>query len=83
MKSHIIEIKAAVYGKDRGLEFASGHQLDPLSAERIPANRIGRPPESGRSPKAPAAAREAPGDASQEEAACAIGATAEPRYASP
>jgi hypothetical protein len=31
-----------VTGADRGLEFASGHQLDPLSAEQIPANMIGR-----------------------------------------
>jgi hypothetical protein len=34
-------VKADVYGKDRGLEFATGHQLDPLSAEHIPANMIG------------------------------------------
>jgi hypothetical protein len=27
---------------DRGLEFASGHQLYPLSVELIPANMIGR-----------------------------------------
>jgi hypothetical protein len=27
---------------DRGLEFASGHQLDPESAGEIPANMIGR-----------------------------------------
>jgi hypothetical protein len=33
--------KAAVYAMDRGLEFASGHQLDPLSAEQIPASMIG------------------------------------------
>jgi hypothetical protein len=36
------KFQAAVYGKNRGLEFASGHQLDPLSAEQIPANMIGR-----------------------------------------
>jgi hypothetical protein len=29
-------------GADRELEFASGHQLDPLSAELIPANMIGK-----------------------------------------
>ena len=34
--------EAAVSGKDLGLEFASGYQLDQLSAERIPANMIGR-----------------------------------------
>jgi hypothetical protein len=34
--------EAAVNCKDRGLEFASGYQLDPLSAEQIPANMIGR-----------------------------------------
>jgi hypothetical protein len=27
---------------DRELEFASGHQLDPLSAEQIPANMMSR-----------------------------------------
>jgi hypothetical protein len=36
------KFKAAVYGDDRGLEFASGHQLDTLSAEQIPADMIGR-----------------------------------------
>jgi hypothetical protein len=35
-------LKASLAGADRGLEFASGHQLDPLSAEVIPANMIGR-----------------------------------------
>jgi hypothetical protein len=35
-------LKASLSGGDRGLEFASGHQLDPLSAELIPANVIGR-----------------------------------------
>jgi hypothetical protein len=29
-------------GADRGLEFASGHQIDPESAGQIPANMIGR-----------------------------------------
>jgi hypothetical protein len=29
-------------GADRGLEFASGEQLDPESAGQIPANMIGR-----------------------------------------
>jgi hypothetical protein len=36
------ELKGAAYGKNRGLELASGHQIDPLSAERIPANMISR-----------------------------------------
>jgi hypothetical protein len=27
---------------DRGLEFVSGHKLDPISAPQIPANMIGR-----------------------------------------
>jgi hypothetical protein len=35
-------LKASLAGADRDLEFASGHQLDPLSAEQIPANMIGR-----------------------------------------
>jgi hypothetical protein len=35
-------LKASLAGADRGLEFSSGHQLDPLSAEQIPANVIGR-----------------------------------------
>ncbi len=35
-------LKASLAGADRGLEFASGHQLDPVSAELIPANMIGR-----------------------------------------
>jgi hypothetical protein len=34
--------KAEVYGKDRGLEFASGHQLDPLTARHIAPNMISR-----------------------------------------
>jgi hypothetical protein len=34
--------KASLAGADRELEFASGQQLDPLSAEQIPANMIGR-----------------------------------------
>jgi hypothetical protein len=29
-------------GADRGLEFICGHQLDPVSAEQIPANMLGR-----------------------------------------
>jgi hypothetical protein len=35
-------VKVSLAGADRGLEFASGHQLDPISAELIPANMIGR-----------------------------------------
>jgi hypothetical protein len=35
-------LKASPAGADRGLEFAFGHQLDPVSAEQIPANMIGR-----------------------------------------
>jgi hypothetical protein len=35
-------LKASLAGADRGLEFASGHQLDPVSAELIPPNMIGR-----------------------------------------
>jgi hypothetical protein len=35
-------LKASLAGADRGLEFASGHQLYPLSVELIPANMIGR-----------------------------------------
>jgi hypothetical protein len=35
-------LKASLAGADRGLEFASGHQLDPVSAEQIPVNMIGR-----------------------------------------
>jgi hypothetical protein len=35
-------LKAALAGADRDLEFASGHQLDPLSTEQISANMIGR-----------------------------------------
>jgi hypothetical protein len=35
-------LKASPAGADRELEFAAGHQLDPLSAELIPANMIGR-----------------------------------------
>jgi hypothetical protein len=35
-------LKASLAGADRELEFGSGHQLDPLSAELIPANMIGR-----------------------------------------
>jgi hypothetical protein len=35
-------LKAALAGADRELEFASGHQLDPLNVERISANMIGR-----------------------------------------
>jgi hypothetical protein len=35
-------LKASLAGADRELEFASGHQLDPLSAEQIPSNMIGR-----------------------------------------
>jgi hypothetical protein len=34
-------LKASLAGADRGLEFASGQQLAPLSAELIPANMIG------------------------------------------
>jgi hypothetical protein len=35
-------LKAALAGAGRELEFPSGHQLDPLSAEEIPANMVGR-----------------------------------------
>jgi hypothetical protein len=35
-------LKASLAGADRQMEFASGHQLDPLSAEQIPANMNGR-----------------------------------------
>jgi hypothetical protein len=35
-------LKASLAGGDRGLEFASGHQLDSVSAEMIPPNMIGR-----------------------------------------
>jgi hypothetical protein len=35
-------LKASLAGADRGLEFASGHQIDPESAGQIPANTIGR-----------------------------------------
>jgi hypothetical protein len=34
--------KAAVYGFDRGLDFASGQPLDQESASQIPANIMGR-----------------------------------------
>jgi hypothetical protein len=35
-------LKAALAGDDRELEFVSGHELDPASADQIPANMIGR-----------------------------------------
>jgi hypothetical protein len=35
-------LKAALAGADRGLEFEPGHQLDPESANQIPANTVGR-----------------------------------------
>jgi hypothetical protein len=35
-------LMASLTGADRELEFASGHQLDPLSAKEIQANMIGR-----------------------------------------
>jgi hypothetical protein len=35
-------LNASLAGADRQLEFAVGHQLDPLSAELIPPNMIGR-----------------------------------------
>jgi hypothetical protein len=35
-------LMASLVGADRGLEFASGHPLDPESAGQIPANMIGR-----------------------------------------
>jgi hypothetical protein len=44
MESHGLlhaRLRASLAGADRGLEFASAHQLDPLSAEQIPANLIG------------------------------------------
>jgi hypothetical protein len=40
-------LKAALADADRGLEFASGHQLDPESAGQIPANMIGRSLDDG------------------------------------
>jgi hypothetical protein len=40
-------LKAALAAADRELEFASGHQLDPLSAEQIPENMMGRLAISG------------------------------------
>ena len=33
---------ASLAGADRGLEFISGHQLDPESADQVSANMIGR-----------------------------------------
>jgi hypothetical protein len=35
-------LMASLAGADQGLEFVSGHQLDPESAGEIPANMIGR-----------------------------------------
>jgi hypothetical protein len=35
-------LMVSLSGADRGLEFASGHQLDPESAGQIPADMIGR-----------------------------------------
>jgi hypothetical protein len=35
-------LMASLAGADRGLEFASGHQLDPESAGQVPADMIGR-----------------------------------------
>jgi hypothetical protein len=35
-------LKASLAGADRGLTFVSGHQLDPPSAELVPASMIGR-----------------------------------------
>jgi hypothetical protein len=35
-------LKAWLGGADRGLEFVSAHQLDPISAAQIPTNMIGR-----------------------------------------
>jgi hypothetical protein len=35
-------LKASLAGADRELGFASGHRLDPVSAEMIPANMVGR-----------------------------------------
>jgi hypothetical protein len=40
-------LMASLVGADRGLEFASGHPLDPESAGQIPANMIGRPLDDG------------------------------------
>ena len=34
--------KAALAGADRKLDFASGHKLDPASADQIPAKMMGR-----------------------------------------
>jgi hypothetical protein len=59
--------KASLAGADRGLEFASGHRLDQESAGQIPGEhdwQVSRSSEAAR-------------DASQEEAARAIGATAD------
>jgi hypothetical protein len=35
-------LMASLSGADRGLEFASGHQLGPESAGQVPADMIGR-----------------------------------------
>jgi hypothetical protein len=35
-------LKAAVYGLDKGLDFAGAHELDEASAHQIPASLIGR-----------------------------------------
>jgi hypothetical protein len=35
-------LRAALAGANREFEFASGHQLDPLSAEQIPVSMMGR-----------------------------------------
>jgi hypothetical protein len=35
-------LKAAVYGLDKGLDFAGAHELDQASAKQIPASMIGR-----------------------------------------
>jgi hypothetical protein len=59
-------LKASLAGADRQLEFASGHQLDPLNARPVPANMIGRFLDDG--------SAEATPDGDQEEAASAIGA---------
>jgi hypothetical protein len=61
-------LKASLAGADRGLEFASGHQLDLESAGQIPANMIGRFLDDGDLTKLHRVL-------SKKKAACAIRAT--------
>jgi hypothetical protein len=75
-KSHGLlhtRLKAALVSADRDLEFVSGHKLDLDSPWQIPENMMGRLLDDGDLRKLP--------DASQEEAACAIGATSDDRKA--